>query len=112
MNNMPLIVKQFCLILALGLSAGSALAEDPKGKPPKPDLSELFTQLQLTDEQQSDFQQLLDKHHQQRRGAGKNLRQQHRSEMAEVLSEEQMGIFETFMKSHRPPKRRNGKREQ
>ncbi len=112
MNSIPLILKPFCLILALALSSASLFAEERQGKPPKPDLSELYAQLQLSDEQQSEFSQILKKHHQQRRGANKDLRKQHRSEIAGVLNEEQMEIFKNFMKAHRPPRHKKDRGKQ
>ena len=109
MNTSLALLRQLGLALAFTLGTTVALAEAPMGKPLKPDWNALFSELQLNEAQQSEFTQLLEKHHHERRSARKDLRDQHRSEIAAVLSEEQVGIFESFMKAHRPPKPKHRK---
>ncbi len=76
------------------------------GKRGKPDHTEMFEHLQLTDEQQTEVSQLMQKHHEERRSASREahegMREQHQAEMAELLTPEQMETFESLLEERRP----------
>ena len=98
------------LIFVLAASA-SSMAEDHRGKggkPPKPDFSPLFEQLELNDEKRQALSALMSKHHQERRAAHQQsdngLREQHQAELGDLLSDEQVVIFKAFMQQHKPPR--------
>jgi Spy/CpxP family protein refolding chaperone len=89
------------LLLAIFTMATTVLAEDPPRGQPR-DKALLMEQLELSDEQTLQFQSLIEKHHGERRAMQKGdrekrheMHQRQRSEMAEVLSEEQMRALET-----------------
>ncbi|GEM_PF-1737549 len=105
--------RTMALLIIVVASSASSLAEDHhhKGdKPPKPDFSSLFEQLQLNDEKRQALSALMSKHHQERRAAHKqsekNFRDQHQTELGNLLSDEQLAIFGEFMQQHKPPRRK------
>jgi len=105
--------RTLALLIIVLVTSASSLADDHRhkgDKPPKPDFSALFEQLQLDDEKRQALSALMSKHHQQRRATHKqsenNLREQHQTELGDLLSDEQFAIFEEFMQQHKPPRRR------
>lgn len=113
MNIFNASFKTLALLIFVVVTSASSMAEDPRhkgGQPPKPDFSPLFEQLQLNDEQRQALSTLMSKHHQERRAArkqsGKGLRKQHYAELGNLLSDEQVVIFEEFMQQHKPPRRK------
>ncbi len=112
MKTLSTFLRQLTLAVLMSSLTGLALAEGQRGegKPPKPDFTALFEQLQLSDEKRSALQALMKKHHEARREGAKGLREQHRTELGAVLTDEQVEIFESYMKSNRPPRRHSDKK--
>jgi len=105
--------RTLALLMVVLVTSASSLAADHRSKgdkPPKPDFSSLFEQLQLDDEKRQALSALMSKHHQERRAAhkqsGMNLREQHQIELGSLLNQEQLAIFEDFVQQHKPPRRK------
>jgi len=113
MKTFNTLFRTLALLIVVLVTSASSLAADhhSKGeKPPKPDFSPLFEQLQLDDNKHQALSALMSKHHQERRAAhkqsGMNLREKHQTELGSLLNQEQLAIFEDFMQQHKPPRRK------
>lgn len=106
MKPLSTFLRQLTLALMIAGTVSTAFAEEGRGpgKHEKPDFTALFEELQLSDDQRTELSAVMEKHHNERRQGSSDLREQHKSELAGVLTEEQLEIFQSYMESHRPPR--------
>lgn len=116
--NLKTTSRTVLLLIALASIPAIAAHPDagPDQRPPRGEqqnLNAITEQLRLSSEEEQAFRALLEKHHAERqamhkenRDDGRDLHERHRSEMAELLNEEQLQTFESLRPERRPRKQR------
>jgi L-fucose mutarotase/ribose pyranase (RbsD/FucU family) len=106
-KNCTKIFGGLLLIASIDFAAAETMEEGKKHK--KLDFAPIIEQMQLSDEQSRQFTATLKKHRAERKEMKKQMREEihnkNKAAMAEVLTPEQLEMFNVFMEENHPKRR-------